>query len=343
MINKGCFSVKLSILDQSPVSIGTTSQAALEATVELAALADGLGYTRYWTAEHHDMDSLASPAPDIMLGMIGQRTQRIRIGSGAVLLPNYRPYNVVERYNMLATLFPGRVDLGLGRAPGGSAEVSMALVDNFLKRVGEMPDALDELVHFIKADFPKENLYSRITASPVPETPPVPWLLGTSGKSAMLAAEKGLPYVFGDFMSKENGPEIVRNYRKHFFENNPKQKPNAIVTVYAICANTTEAAEEIALSSHLWKIKHAKMNEDKRVPTIDEAKKYKYSEKDLKSIERLKNKQLIGNPKEVKAQLEEIQTMYEVDEIMVVTITHSYEDRKRSYQLLAEEFGLTGN
>src|SRR5699024_10854003 len=151
------------------------------------------------------------------------------------------------------------------------------------------------------------------------------------------------PYVFGDFMSKENGPEIVRNYRKHFFENNPKQKPNAIVTVYAICANTTEAAEEIALSSHLWKIKHAKMNEDKRVPTIDEAKKYKYSEKDLKSIERLKNKQLIGNPKEVKAQLEEIQTMYEVDEIMVVTITHSYEDRKRSYQLLAEEFGLTGN
>src|SRR5699024_12303741 len=160
--------------------------------------------------------------------------------------------------------------------------------------------------HGITSDFPKVNIHSRIPASPVPETAAVPWLLGTSGKSAMLAAEKGLPYVFGDFMSKENGPEIVRNYRKHFFENNPKQKPNAIVTVYPICATTTEAAEEIALSSHLWKIKHAKMNEDKQVPKIDEAKKYKYSEKDLKSIERLINKQLIGNTKEVKAQNEEI-------------------------------------
>jgi len=333
--------VKLSILDQSPVSKGATPKEALEATVELATLADQMGYTRYWTAEHHDMDSLASPAPDLMLGMIGQQTEHIRIGSGAVLLPNYRPYNVAERYNMLATLFPGRVDLGIGRAPGGSAEVSMALVDNFLKRVSQMPDLLDELVHFLKADFPEENLYSRISASPVPETSPVPWLLGTSEKSAILAAEKGLNYVFGDFMSKEDGPEVVKNYRKNFLKNHPDQKPNTLVTVYAICAETTEEAEEIALSSHLWKIKHGKINEDKRVPTIAEAKRYPYTEKDLASIERLKKKQRIGNPKEVKAQLEEIQAMYDADEIMVVTITHSYEDRKKSYQLLAEECGLT--
>lgn len=334
------FSVKLSILDQSPVSVGATPKQALEATIELAELADELGYIRYWTAEHHDMEGLASPAPDLMLGMIGQRTKRIRIGSGAVLLPNYRPYNIAERYNLLATLFPGRVDLGIGRAPGGTAEVSMALTDNFLKQVREMPDKLDELLHFLKNDFPEENMFSRISASPVPEEPPIPWLLGTSEKSAQLAAEKGLDYVFGDFMSKADGPEILQSYRDQFQQKHPDKQPNTIVTVYAICAETTEEAKEIAASSHLWKIKHDKLHVDKRVPTIGEAKEYMYSDKELASIARLKNKQLVGNPKEVKAQLEEIQAAYETDEIMIVTITHSYEARKKSYQLLAEECGL---
>jgi len=334
--------MKLSILDQSPISHGKTAKEALEATLELAKLADELGYTRYWVAEHHDIDGLASPAPDIMLGMIGDRTQSIRIGSGAVLLPNYKPYNVVERYHLLATLFPGRIDLGIGRAPGGSAEVSIALADNFLKQVTKMPELLDDLHHFINQDFPQDNMFSKISATPVPEVSPVPWLLGTSGKSAVLAAEKGMDYVFGHFMSKEDGPAILRNYRETMKKHYPEKQPCTIVTVYVICAETTEEAEELAESSYLWKIKHAKIDEDKLVPTIEEAKQYTYTEKDKERIQRLKDNQIIGNPKEVRQQLEKLQEAYQTDELMIVTITHSYKARKKSYQLLAEEFGLSG-
>jgi len=332
--------MKLSILDQSPVSSGYTPREALEATLELASFADKLGYTRYWAAEHHDLEGLASPAPDIMLGMIGQKTENIRIGSGAVLLPNYRPYNVAERYNLLATLFPGRVDLGIGRAPGGSAEVSVALADNFLKQVRQIPNTLDDLLHFLNGDFPEDNLFSRISASPVPEVQPVPWLLGTSEKSAVLAAEKGMNYVFGHFMSKADGPSIFKDYRKRFKDNHPEKQPKTIAAVSVICAETTEEAEELALSSYLWKIKQEKTDEDKHVPTISEAKQYNYTDKEKASIERLKNRQIIGNPKEVKVRLEELQAAYQTDELMVVTITHSYEARKSSYEFLAKEFNL---
>lgn len=166
--------MKLSILDQSPLFADADGKQALEESIELAVLADNLGYERYWIAEHHDTPVLASPAPDILLGIIGSRTERIRIGSGAVLLPNYRPYNIAERYRMLAALYPSRVDLGLGRAPGGSAEASIALAGNFLEKVKAMPDYIDELLHFLQEDFAPEHLYSRVTATPVPEVQPQP-------------------------------------------------------------------------------------------------------------------------------------------------------------------------
>src|SRR5699024_11413096 len=163
--------MKLSILDQSPISSGKTPKEALEATVELAQFADRAGYIRYWVAEHHDMSGLASPAPDMMLSIIGAKTNRIRLGAGAVLLPHYKPFNIAERYNLLATLFPGRVDLGIGRAPGGSAESSMALSGNFLENVRRMPDDLDELDQFLHNDFLEDNMYSKIAPNHVPEVP----------------------------------------------------------------------------------------------------------------------------------------------------------------------------
>jgi luciferase family oxidoreductase group 1 len=328
--------VRLSVLDQSPIAKGKTSKDALEATIELAKLTDKLGYYRYWVAEHHDLGGLASPAPDILLGIIGSQTEEIRIGSGAVLLPNYSTYHIAERYNELATLYPDRVDLGLGRAPGGSAEVSIALAGNFLEKVRKYPKLIDEVIRFLHQDFPSDHMYSKITAAPVPETPPVPWLLGTSKKSAKLAIEKGLPFVFGHFMSNANGPSIVKEY----MEKVPNGKSHVFVTVSVICAETTKEAEEIAMSNHLWKVLQDKGEGKEGVPSIEEAKTYFYSPEEKERIESMKQNQIVGNPTQVREQLENLQSEYEVDEMMIVTITHSYESRKKSYQLLAEEFGL---
>jgi luciferase family oxidoreductase group 1 len=325
--------MKLSILDQAPVSSGKSEQDALKAAIELAEAADRLGYTRYWAAEHHDLAGLASPAPDILLSVIGSRTERIRIGAGAVLLPHYKPFNIAERYRMLATLYPGRVDLGIGRAPGGSAEVTMALSDNFLENVRMMPEKLDDLLAFLNDSFPAEHLFSKIKARPVPVDSPVPWLLGTSGKSGKLAVEKGMNYAFGHFMSGEDGPGIVKDYH----ENGGSR---ALVTVTAVCAETTEEAEELAVSDMIWKLQQAKGKGKSGVPTIKEAKAYALSDEEKRKLNKMKSSMIIGNPKEVKKQLEKLQSQYGVDEFMIVTITHSYEARRRSYELIAKAFEL---
>lgn len=327
--------MKLSVLDQSPVSDGNTAKEALADSIELAKLADDLGYTRYWVAEHHDMPGLACPAPDIMIGMIGSQTTSIRIGAGAVLLPHYKPFNVAERYNFLASLFPGRVDLGIGRAPGGSAEVTMALSDNFLESVRKMPSLLDQLLSFFKRDFSKDHMYAKITPSPAPSISPDPWLLGTSEKSAVLAADKGMSYAFGHFMSDKDGPSIVKKYKKHCVENS-----KVLIALSIICADTTEEAEELALSDHLWKIQQAKGEGLHGVPSIEEAKAYAYTAEESAQINTMKKKMIIGNPMEVKRQMLTLQANYQADELMIVTITHSYEARKRSYELIANQFGL---
>ncbi|WP_085994392.1 LLM class flavin-dependent oxidoreductase [Oceanobacillus senegalensis] len=328
--------MKLSILDQSPISKGGTAKEALEATIELAKMADKLGFSRYWVAEHHNLSGLASPAPDILLGIIGSQTNRIRIGSGAVLLPNYSSFHIAERYNELATLYPKRVDLGIGRAPGGTAETSIALAGNFLEQVRKYPELVDELLNFLYDNFPEDHMYSKIAPSPVPEIPPVPWILGTSKKSARLAVEKGLAYVFGHFMSDKNGPEIVKSYYEQFSSG----IPHALVAVSVVCAETTEKAEELAKSNQLWKVLQDKGEAELGIPSIEEAEAYHYSDEDMEKMEKIKQNQIIGSPKEVRAELENLQKAYQVDEFMIVTITYSYEARKKSYELLAKEFGL---
>lgn len=329
--------MKLSILDQSPISRDSTPQEALKASVDLAKLGDELGYTRYWIAEHHDFAGLACPNPDVMLGIIGSRTERIRIGAGAVLLPHYKPFRVAETYNLLATLYPGRVDLGIGRAPGGSAEASMALSGNFLENVRQMPEKLDELLRFFRNDFASDDMYGKIRPTPVPDRLPQPWMLGTSEKSAKAAAENGLPYTFGKFMSSDDGSSIIKTYNDTFVERHPDKTPEKIVTVSVICAETSEEARDLALSTQLSTILRDKGEGDGKVPTVTEAKNYAYSDEEKEKIADIKQNLIVGNPREVREQLEQLQAEYNVDEWMIVTITHSYEARKKSYELLARE------
>lgn len=328
--------MKLSILDQAPISANQTAGEALQQSLKLAMSAENMGYIRYWIAEHHDMPGLACPAPEVMLGYIGSHTSKIRIGSGAVLLPHYKPYKVAEVYNLLATLFPGRIDIGIGRAPGGSAEVTNALSGNFLQNVWKMPETLKDLLCFLFDNHPEGSEGSKITASPLPDLPPTPWLLGTSRKSALLAAEYGMGYAFGLFMSDQEAKEILDSYHKAF-KLRHKQQPYTILTVTAICAETAEQAEKIALSPLIWAIQRGKGDGSAGVPSIEDAKAYKLTEAEKETFENMKRKMVIGDPTQVGNSLLEMQNEYQTDEIMIVTITHSPADRINSYNLIAAE------
>ncbi|MFD2926140.1 LLM class flavin-dependent oxidoreductase [Halobacillus naozhouensis] len=329
--------MKLSILDQSPVSSGTTAEQALKESMKLAKIGEVLGFERYWIAEHHDIAGFSCPAPEVMLGYIGANTESIRIGSGAVLLPHYKPYRIAETYNMLATLFPERIDIGIGRAPGGSAEATMALSDNFLEQVRRMPESVDELLHFLNHDFPSDHLFSKVSASPRPAVLPEVWMLGTSEKSALLAAGKGTAYAFGHFMSNNNDPEIIQTYKHNFRQSGMLQQPHCILAVTVMCSETSERAEEIARSSLLWGIQRSKGEEGKGVPSVEEAKRYSFSIEEQKKLEKMKKKMVIGNPKTVKQNLIDLQRLYLADEIMIITITYDYGERIQSYKLIAEE------
>jgi luciferase family oxidoreductase group 1 len=331
--------LNLSILDQSPISSGKTAKEALEASVKLAQIGEQCGYTRYWIAEHHDISGLACSAPEVMLGYIGARTETIRIGSGAVLLPNYKPYKIAETHNLLATLFEGRIDIGMGRSPGGSAEASLALSDNFLQQMSKYPESVKELLKFLHQDFPSDHMFSKIIASPQPNKSPQPWILGTSKKSARLAAECGTGYAYAHFM-RNHGTSIVEIYRDNFRKNERLEKPNLIIAVSVICAETTEQAEKLALSNFLWAIQSSKGERANGIPSIKEAEQYSFTSKEVDMMNKMKNKMILGNPREVKQQLLNLQNLYQADEIMILTITHHYEDRLRSYQFIAEEMSL---
>jgi len=324
--------MKLSILDQAPISTNQTARDALLGSVKLAQAGEQLGYTRFWIAEHHDLPGLACSVPEVMLSYIGAKTSKIRIGSGAILLPHYKPYKVAEIFNMLATLFPDRIDIGIGRAPGGSAQVTNALSDNFLQNVYKMPILVKDLLHFLDDDYPSENNYEKIHASPIPTISPRPWLLGTSKKSALLAAEYGMSYTFGLFMSDQEGQEIIQEYKKAFQPRKEWHTPQVILTVSAICAETTEKAEELALSSLVWSLQKEEGERNNGFPSIEEAKDYLKTHPQSLN----KNKMIIGNPQEVKKQLMDLQALYGADEIMIVTITHSLQDKIRSYELIAK-------
>ncbi|WP_026907053.1 LLM class flavin-dependent oxidoreductase [Paucisalibacillus globulus] len=323
--------MKLSILDQAPIAPGKTARDALFETINVAKLGEHLGYHRYWIAEHHDLAGLSCPAPEVMLGLIGGNTERIRIGAGAILLPHYKPFKVAETFNLLATLYPGRVDLGLGRSPGGSAEASVALSGNFLDNVRKMPELLDELHQFLHGGFETGHMFSKIKPAPIPDDMPVPWLLGTSEKSAVLAAEKGLNYAFGHFMSEADSVPIISTYKKLLKEKFPNKTTEIIIAVHVICAETSAKAEKLALESFKWsRIRGDNSN------GFDDIVDDSLSEQDLVEFENAKQKMIIGEPTQVKEKLKELEQLHQVDEFMILTNTPTYDVRKKSYELLAE-------
>jgi luciferase family oxidoreductase group 1 len=327
--------MKLSILDQAVVSHGTSAGEALKNVLDLAVFADQAGFHRFWLAEHHAMTGFASSAPEVTLSAIGQVTKSIRLGSGATLLPYYKPFKVAEVYHTLATLYPGRVDLGIGRAPGGPAEASEALSEGYLQAALNMPTLTEELSDYIHQD----NIDSKLKLSPISEEKPEIWMLGTSEKSALSAARLGLNYCFGQFMSNAGETDEVLNaYHSHFLGENP----HVMMTVTVFCADSAEQAHDIAMSSLIWGImKEREFGESKNndgLPSIEEAKAFKLTTEEHEKLEERKKSMIIGTPETVGETLQNMVEGTQIQEIMISTNTYSLKDKIHSFKLVKEYF-----
>jgi luciferase family oxidoreductase group 1 len=335
---------ELSILDQSPIISGQTPAAAIRASIELAQAADRLGYHRYWLAEHHAMTGLADPCPEILLGQLGAHTRRIRIGTGGVLLPYYSPLKVAEVFRMYEALFPGRVDLGIGRAPGGNLMTARAMNAEAFLADDRFPTQVQELVGYLDDSLPPEYPYHMVKAMPSGPTSPQVWLLGSSDYSAALAAYLGLRFAFAHFINAQvggsaGGDTVMRAYRQDFRASYRERRPCAMLTVFVICAPTHSEAEALAASIDL---RRYQMSQGIEAPiaTPQEAQAYVYSVQARAIVERERARAVIGAPDAVKARLLALKEQFGADELMVITITGDYATRLRSYELLAEAFDL---
>ena len=328
----------LSVLDLSPVASGSTAAQALRNTVDLARLADHLGFTRYWIAEHHNMPMIASSAPEIMIGQVAAATSRIRVGSGGVMLPNHAPLMVAERFKVLEALYPGRIDLGLGRAPGTDPATSYALRRR--QGVSEEDDFLDrfnELMLFETRGFPPGHPFANVKAMPSDVALPPIFLLGSSDYSAQLAGHIGAVFAFAHHFATFDAAEAMRLYRESFKPSGSHAKPYAILATHVVCADTDEEADRLARTVDLNFVRRAN-GEYLPLASPEEATAYDYAPVDRARIASNRQRMSIGSPATVKARLAPLIEATQAQELMVTTMIHDHAARKHSYELLAGIF-----
>jgi luciferase family oxidoreductase group 1 len=329
--------IPLSVLDLSPITTATPGAAALRNTLDLARLADQLGFTRYWVAEHHNLPSIASSAPDIMIGRIAAQTQRIRVGSGGVMLPNHAPLMVAERFKMLEALFPGRIDLGIGRAPGTDQVTSLALRrrqdirddDDFL-------DRFQELLLIERGGYAPGHPFRNVRAMPDDVALPPIFLLGSSDYSAALAAAAGLGFAFAHHFANHDAVAAMTDYRRRF-KPSTLDKPYAILAVHAILADSDAEAERLATTVDLNSVRRAR-GEYLPLASPEEAAARSYSDAEREQIRRGRGRLFVGAPTTVRERLTPLIETTRADELMVTTMIYDHGARRRSYELLAQTF-----
>lgn len=333
--------MRLSILDQSPIRRGGTAVQAIRETLELAAVTDRLGYERYWLSEHHNSGGLASATPEVLIGEVASRTKRIRVGSGGVMLTHYSPLKVAESFRMLEALHPGRIDLGVGRAPGSDRLTAYALAQG-LGRPGidAYPEQLAELYAYLSDSMPDGHPFASIKAMPEVPTTPELWVLGSSSASAQYAAELGWSFCFAHFINPHNGLDAMRLYREHFQPSPFLAEPRASLALSVTCADTTAEAERLSWSRWAWRVESQRAR--RGIPSPEEAMAFDYTPAERDYIEFSKGNSLYGDPARVRVPIEALAAQYDVDEVMAVTITYDFAARVHSYELLAKEFGLAG-
>ncbi len=329
--------MRLSVLDQSPIAQGSTGRDALANTIDLARLADGLGYHRYWVAEHHGGPMLAGPAPEVLIGPLAAATERIRVGSGGVMLPHYSPFKVAEAFSLLAGLYPGRIDLGIGRAAGTDPMTTYALQrDRRQAAPDDFFEQLVELLAYLEDALPADHPFARL-ARALPGAPesPQPWLLGSSPQSAIWAAQLGMPYAFADFINRD-GAGIASDYQRRFDAGPRDAAPRTAVATWALAAETEDEAWELTASSRMA-MAMLRRGRLIPIPPVETALRFLQSEGEPVAGSR---RITAGTPEQVRAGLETIAQQYGADEVIVVTITHDHAARRRSYELLADAFGI---
>jgi luciferase family oxidoreductase group 1 len=329
--------VPLSVLDLAPVGEGSSATNAVRDTVALAQGAERLGYTRFWLAEHHSMPGIASSAPAVLIAAVGAATDRIRVGSGGVMLPNHAPLAVAEQFGTLAALYPGRIDLGLGRAPGSDQLTAYALRRNDRSNGDDFPQQLGELACFLAGDFPPDHPFSRISAVPAGELQPPLWLLGSSLYSAELAGMLGLPFAFAHHFAGTHTVEALATYRGAFREGGLLTKPYAMVTAQVVCAATDAEADRLALPAALSFLRLRQGNPG-LLPTPEQAAGYPWTAEERAFIAQRRAGQAIGSPDTVRESLADLLQRTDADELMVTTQLHGVADRLRSLELVRDLF-----
>jgi len=326
--------VPLSVLDLVHIGAGYDSRAALGATVELARTAESLGYTRYWFAEHHGMPSIASSAPEVLIGHVASATQSIRVGSGGIMLPNHAALRIAEAFHTLEALHPGRIDLGIGRAPG-SDRAAMAAMRPF--DAEQFPAQLHELFSLSRGDFPSDHPFAGVRAAPVDVDLPPVWLLGSSGASARFAGSLGVGYSFAKHFSEAPAAPPLAAYREAFRPSASFPEPHAILAVSVVCAPTDDEAEFLAGSLDLAWLRFRR-NQFGPVPTPEEAAAYDFDTAERAFVAENRRKHIVGSPEVVVARLAEVQRETGADELMITTMVHAPDMRRRSFELVARRW-----
>jgi len=337
--------MKLSVLDQSPIRKGGTAADAVHETIELAKACERFGYSRYWLAEHHNTTSFAGSTPEVLIARVAAETRTIRVGSGGVMMPHYSPLKVAENFRMLETLYPRRIDLAIGRAPGADGRTSAALqAGPQAWDIGVFPQQAELLRHYLEeaaglAEWPANHAYRHIHASPRGPGMPEMWMLASSLNGAVYAAELGLPLSFAQFISPDGGVEAAELYRARFKAHRPGDAPRVGVAVFALAADSEDEAERLCATRNLW-VMQLLRNQAGPFPSPDEALAYPYTDADRAQIRAIAARGIAGTAERVKAGLEKLAADYRAEEVTVLTITYDFAARVRSYELLAGACGL---
>jgi luciferase family oxidoreductase group 1 len=330
----------LSVLDQSPVRAGGSAADALNETVAMAQAVERWGYHRYWLAEHHATEGLAGSAPEIMVARVAAATSAMRVGSGGVMLSHYSPLKVAETFRVLETLFPGRIDLGLGRAPGSDQLTARALQAGPGAVGAEyFPSQVQDLLGYLGDGLPAEHPFARIRVTPEPASRPEVWLLGSSDQSALVAAYLGCAFSFAHFITDQGGLEVMAAYRDRFRPSAHLAAPLGSIGVFVMCADTEVEVLRLVQSRDLWRLR-LDQGYLGPVPSIAEAEAHPYTREERLRIAVNRRRMVIGAPEQVKERLLDLAQQYGVDELVAVTICHDFAPRLRSYELLAQAFEL---
>jgi luciferase family oxidoreductase group 1 len=329
--------LRLGVVDQTPVRTGGTAERAVSETLELARITERLGYSRYWLAEHHSTNSFAGAAPAVLIARVAEVTREMRVGAGGVMLSHYSPLQVAEQFRMLEALYPGRIDLGVGRAPGGDSRAARALAyGREALGVDMFPRQVADLQGWIGDSLPDDHPFRRVRAMPRVASTPDLWLLGSGGSTAQLAAALGCGYSFAQFISGMDGAPLVHAYRRDFVPSAAVPLPRASLGIGVLCAPTDTEAERLGLSLELWRGRVAR-GMDRGIPSPEQAEQ-EFRDAGIDVAHFRDDPRVVkGSPATVRRKLEQLATRYAVDELMVVTVTHGFEERVRSYELLARE------